>query len=290
MWITGYADGEGCFKISVVQEKRRKIGWAVRVFCSIGLNPRDKAVLVKIRNYLEIGKIRESSGSVDWIVENIQEIEILINFFAKYPLITQKHADFLLFRDVFELIKIKAHLTHEGLKQIVAIKASHNLGLSDKLKLAFPNVAPVSRPIVKNKIIQEPQWLAGFTAAEGCFFVNLQKSTNLGFKVILVFQLTQHSRDEYLMKSLIEFFDCGGIYLRGALIDFKVSKLSDILTKIIPFFKEHPIEGVKFWDFQGFCRAAELMKQKKHLTKEGLEEIIKIKAGLNRGIKSNCSH
>ena len=127
--------------------------------CSIGLHTGDKAVLVKIRNYLEIGKIRESSGTVEWIVENIQEIEILINFFSKYPLITQKHADFLqiFFRDVFELIKIKAHLTDVGLKQIVAIKASHNLGLSDKLKLAFPNVAAVSRPIVKNKIIPEPQ-------------------------------------------------------------------------------------------------------------------------------------
>jgi len=37
------------------------------------------------------------------------------------------------------------------------------------------------------------------------------KTHSVGFKVILVFQLTQHSRDEKLMRSLIEYFDCGNI-------------------------------------------------------------------------------
>ena len=43
----------------------------------------------------------------------------------------------------------KEHLTPEGLRKIVAIKASMNLGLSEKLKSAFPDVVPVPRPIVE---------------------------------------------------------------------------------------------------------------------------------------------
>lgn len=39
----------------------------------------------------------------------------------------------------------KEHLTQEGLKKIVALKASLNLGLSDKLKEAFPNLVPSPR-------------------------------------------------------------------------------------------------------------------------------------------------
>jgi len=35
-----------------------------------------------------------------------------------------------------------------------------------------------------------------------------------------------------------------------------------------------------------FCEVAELMKAKKHLTKEGLGEIIKIKKGMNQGRES----
>jgi len=43
---------------------------------------------------------------------------------------------------IIDLMSRKEHLTIEGLHKIVAIKASLNLGLSDKLKVAFPNVIP----------------------------------------------------------------------------------------------------------------------------------------------------
>ena len=51
----------------------------------------------------------------------------------------------------------KKHLTIEGLRQILAIKSSMNLGISDELKIVFPDVIPVTRPIVKNQIIEDPQ-------------------------------------------------------------------------------------------------------------------------------------
>jgi hypothetical protein len=43
-------------------------------------------------------------------------------------LITKKRADYLLFKQVLELIKTKEHLTQEGLEKLVAIKASINIG------------------------------------------------------------------------------------------------------------------------------------------------------------------
>ena len=64
---------------------------------------------------------------------------------------------------------------------------------------------------------------------------------------------------------------------------YRVTKFDDIVNKIIPFFKKYPILGVKALDFADFCKAAELMKNKAHLTKDGLEKIRKIKAGMNRG-------
>ena len=113
-----------------------------------------------------------------------------------------------------------------------------------------------------------------------------QSQTNsIGFQVKLVFQITQHKRNEKLMISLIELLQCGKIFKNRETFDFKVYKLSDILNKIIPFFKKYPILGVKALDFADFCKAAELMKNKAHLTKDGLEQIRKIKAGMNRGRK-----
>jgi hypothetical protein len=36
----------------------------------------------------------------------------------------------------------------EGIYEIIAIKASMNTGLSDKLKNSFPTVYPVHRPLI----------------------------------------------------------------------------------------------------------------------------------------------
>ena len=161
-----------------------------------------------------------------------------------------------------------------------------NWGLSEKLKTAFPSVVPVKRPVISNQEIPDPMWLAGFTAGEGCFFIVIEKSaTKIGWRVQLVISLTQHSRDELFMVSLIKYFDSGKIYKKGNAFDFKVIKFDDILNKIIPFFKKYPIEGVKALDFADWCKAAELMRKKKHLTVEGLEQIRKIKAGMNTGRK-----
>jgi len=50
----------------------------------------------------------------------------------------------------------KEHLTSKGLLDIVSLKASLNLGLSEGLKKAFPNVVPKVRPVVELKAIQDP--------------------------------------------------------------------------------------------------------------------------------------
>ena len=186
---------------------------------------------------------------------------------------------------VIEIMERREHLTIEGLHKIVAIKASMNLDLSEKLKVAFPDVVPVERPLVELPQKIDPHWLAGFTSAEGCFFVNVVKSQthSVGFQIKLVYQLTQHSRDEKLMRSLKQLLKSGKIYKNRYAFYFTVSKFSDITEKIIPFFKKYPILGVKALDFADFCKAAELMKNKAHLTKDGLEQIRKIKAGMNRG-------
>ena len=61
------------------------------------------------------------------------------------------------------------HLTHAGLRQILANKASMNRGLSNVQQEAFPDVVPVVWRILKNKIIQDPLWISGFTQEKVVF-------------------------------------------------------------------------------------------------------------------------
>jgi len=71
-------------------------------------------------------------------------------------LITQKWSDYQLFKQAVELVVRKEHLTLEGLKKIVSIRAVLNKGLSEDFKAAFPDVVPSRRPQVQNIIIPDP--------------------------------------------------------------------------------------------------------------------------------------
>jgi LAGLIDADG endonuclease len=106
-----------------------------------------------------VGNItNHGKDSIQLRITSIKELEVIINHFDNHPLITQKLADYQLFKEAYNLVKNKNHLELEGLKKIVAIKATINKGLSVELrtKEAFPDVIPVPRPLVQNQEIKDP--------------------------------------------------------------------------------------------------------------------------------------
>ena len=147
----------------------------------------------------------------NYSVCSINDLNKLILHLDKYPLLTQKAADFSLFKQVVELMNNKVYLTVEGLNQIVNIKASMNLGLSDKLKLEFPEYRAVERPVInEDNVILEPSWISGFVSAEGNFDVRIpQSKSKTGYRVQLRIRITQHSRDLKLMEKLVQYL--GGV-------------------------------------------------------------------------------
>lgn len=285
--ISGFIDGEGSFNLSIYKDSSLHTGWRVKLIFKIALHEREKGLLELIKDFLQVGNItKHGPQSIQFRVSSLNDLELLMNFLEKYPLITNKYADYVLFKKAFLLMSNKEHLTEQGLLKLVAIKASMNLGISPELKSAFPGIIPQDRPNVLEPNIY-PDWMRGFSSAEGCFLVNLPKSqsSKLKMKVQLVFQLTQHSRDEKLMRSFIDFFDCGNVFKDGNNFVFRVTKFNDVESKIIPFFRNYLILGVKYEDFKDFCLVASLVQQKKHLTALGLDEICEIKARMNRGRK-----
>jgi hypothetical protein len=68
--------------------------------------------------------VRHSKDSYSLCVSSPKDlIYTVIPHFDKYSLITKKISDDELFKRVVELINEKAHLTVEGLQQIISIKA-----------------------------------------------------------------------------------------------------------------------------------------------------------------------
>jgi hypothetical protein len=121
---------------------------------------------------------------------------------------------------------------------------------------------------------------------KGAFSI-LVTTVKTRFQEKLRYNLTQHIIDEELMKSLINFWGCGMVYKRSKedKVDFQISKFGDLTDKVIPLFQRISLQGVKSKDFSDFCKAADIMKVKGHLTQEGLDQILRIKAGMNTGRK-----
>ena len=70
---------------------------------------------------------------------------------------------------------------------------------------------------------------------------------------------------------------------RTNILTLKVFKFSDIFEKIVPLFNKYKVLGVKSEDFNSWCQAVELIKDQKHLTSKGLDEIRQIKSVMNKG-------
>lgn len=207
---------------------------------------------------------------------SIEQItNIIIPHFDKFPLLTQKKADFELFKLAVAIMNRKGHLTPEGLQEIVNIKASMNKGLSKDLKEAFPYTEKFPRPLVVDQVIKDPQWLAGFTAGEGCFYIKQRGSTNNRKIVEVIFSISQHSRDEYLMGSLVNYLGAGRLSKSKNAVYYTCSRFSDIWDKILPFFSKFEVLGVKSLDFKKWCKVCEIVKSKDHLTNEGFNQILR---------------
>lgn len=185
-------------------------------FFLIALHKKDEALLKAIQNYFGgVVTVKVKGDKCSFIVSSLSQItKVIIPHFDSYPLITNKLADYSLWKGIIEIMKVKNHLTVERLNEIVQMKAQLNLGLSEELKTAFTETFSTSS-IIKRILNKEPipngMWMAGFTSGVGSFFVNIFKSAHhkVGYQIRLELEIAQHIRDELLMLGFTKFFGCG---------------------------------------------------------------------------------
>nr|QJQ35520.1 LAGLIDADG endonuclease [Fusarium ananatum]QJQ35561.1 LAGLIDADG endonuclease [Fusarium guttiforme] len=287
-FISGFSDAEGCFLVLVRKSPKSKLGWQIEANFTINLHVRDLDLLKLIQTYFGVGRIgKERNGCRDFTIGSLDQIITkVIPHFDKYPLKTNKYSDYLLFKQVVMMMQRGEHLTAEGLQKIISIRASLNRGLTPLLLEAFPNTVALVRPLLPPSVkLDPPQWVAGFTSGDGCFKVSIRESKlhKTGSRVVLLFVVTQHIRDELLLKSLVDFFGCGQTYSYKDYIEFRCQSFKDNYVKILPFFDKYPIIGVKSEDFKDWTKVAKMIQTKVHLTNEGFDQIRQIRTGMNKG-------
>jgi len=288
-WVTGFVDGEGCFNVYLGRRNYRKSGWHIQACFQVALHIKDLNLLLQLKSFFgEIGTIlvNKDRTCVYYKIRKLDDIiRIIIPHFDKYPLITYKQNDFKIFKNIVELMNKSEHLTKDGLMKIINLKAFLNKGLSNKLNV-YSNVTKLNKVNMNIPDIIDYNWIAGFFSGEACFFINIYKAKKLkiGYGITLQIIIGQHIRNKLLLNNINNTLGCGTIFERinKDMIILTISKFDDVFSKVIPLLNEYKIEGIKYLDFQDFCKAGELINKKIHLTLKGLKKIHIIKSGMNK--------
>ena len=135
------------------------------------------------------------------------------------------------------------------------------------------------------------QWVVGFVDGEGCFSVPLFRNSTCqcGWQVQPTFSVVQGERSVAALQRMQAFFDCVHVGRsvrhdnhREPLCWFRVRRIRDLRSRIVPFFEEHPLVTAKASDFQTFAKVVRLMERGVHRTPEGLSDIAHLTERMNR--------
>lgn len=123
-WVTGFMEADGSFFININGKTNK-----VRPVASIGLNDREKFLLLKINKFFKgIGSVYETPkhNFVEWKVFKLTSLDSLISHFENYPLKGFKYYNFSLWYEIIKFIKDKDQLSQNDLDYIKALKDKLN--------------------------------------------------------------------------------------------------------------------------------------------------------------------
>jgi hypothetical protein len=123
------------------------------------LHTRDELVLEKLQAFFGVGVINKYLNTVNYKVRKFEDIcNVIIPHFSNFPLLTQKRADFELFKQGVLYLKDREFLSLslDDIKYLTSLKASIGRGITGKLSETFPDIKAVDRPLVKNVKISDP--------------------------------------------------------------------------------------------------------------------------------------
>lgn len=231
------------------------MGYQTQAIFKITLHKKDFNLLSQVKDYFGVGTITiHGSTTIEYRVKSLKDLDVILSHFEKYPQASYLVSDLKTYR--------KKNLIHKTVNQ----------------KKMYSSIA--------FNTTMDPWYTTGFIDAEGSFIISVSKNskttTDYGTRASL--QIGLHCKDLSILESIKSFFGVGDIYKQGNnAYMFRVCKIKD-LQVIVHHFEEYPLITKKAADFLLFKRIVELMGNKEHTTKEGLNKILDIKASMNKGL------
>lgn len=137
----------------------------------------------------------------------------------------------------------------------------------------------------------EPWYISGFVDGEGSFHVAFTRRNDLFHKWVIIpeFHVNQHKNRALVLYEIQQFFQCGSIRENHANRQndmtqvYVVRNRSDLLEKVIPFFRKYPLRSQKAEDFQIFSEIVTAMGKGDHRSKEGFDALARKAFQMNSG-------
>jgi LAGLIDADG DNA endonuclease family protein len=130
-FVTGLAEGEGCFCVSFALRAKLRIGLEARPSFSLSLNEKDLSLLEDLQAFFGCGWIRASRSdrTFKYEVRSIADLlGTILPHFEGFPLRGGKAGSFNGFSRVCRMIEQGDHRERAGLEEIVTIAYGMNLG------------------------------------------------------------------------------------------------------------------------------------------------------------------
>lgn len=135
-WVSGFVAGDGGFSIYVKPAKDYVLPEKVYCRFHIAQHSRDIELIKLFVKFFGCGTVHSRSNLAtprcDFIVQDATSLlNKIIPHFDLYPLLNLKQKDYICFKESMLMIKLKEHLTQEGLDKIKTLNLEMN---SNRLK------------------------------------------------------------------------------------------------------------------------------------------------------------
>jgi len=132
----------------------------------------------------------------------------------------------------------------------------------------------------------DPHYITGFVDGEGCFCVSMSKHKTLKrrLEVRPEFEIEVRWDDRPILERIQATLGCGTIYdLQYQRYEwqphakYKVTRIKDLLEKVVPFFERYPLQAKKAKSFEVFKTVVAMVARKEHLSYGGFQKILKLR-------------
>lgn len=133
-------------------------------------------------------------------------------------------------------------------------------------------------------------YIAGFVDGEGSFHVAVQRnpSTKTSWQLVPEFHVSQHVSSKRVLDLVRDTLNCGYVKPNhrqnpsDETYVYVVRSRTDLITKVIPFFREFPLRTSKREDLEIFSEVVLRMQRGDHRNRNGLAELLVLAFSMNR--------